>query len=340
MRSPLPNIALVPGLGCIAAGEDAAAARRNAEIALHSHLAAAQTLDAFGESEWLTEQELFEIDYWPSELYKLTLAPDPPELAGRIVVVTGAASGIGRETAFDLARRGAQLVLADRDSEGLEQTVSELSSERVAAVDGDLTEEEAVDRLVGTAVRTFGGIDAVVSNAGIATAGRLGELDLADWQRSLDVNATSHFLLTRKVLPLLERQGLGGSLVYVASKNAFSPGAGFGAYSAAKAAEVQIARIAALEGGPIAVRANVVNPDAVFAGSRLWSDEVRAERAAAHGVAPDELQAFYVSRNLLKVEVTPRDVAEAVAFLVSDRARATTGCVVTVDAGLPPAFPR
>ena len=139
---------------------------------------------------------------------------------------------------------------------------------------------------------------------------------------------------------MLDGQGIGGSLVYVASKNAFAPGAGFGAYSVAKAGLVQLARIAALEGGSIGVRANAVNPDAVFGGSRLWSDEVRRERAEAHGVAVEELEAFYAGRSLLGREVTARDVAEAVAFLVSDRSRNTTGAVIPVDGGVPGAFPR
>jgi NAD(P)-dependent dehydrogenase (short-subunit alcohol dehydrogenase family) len=154
------------------------------------------------------------------------------------------------------------------------------------------------------------------------------------------VNATAHFLLTRRVWNVLAAQGLGGSLVYVASKNAFAPGAGFGAYSAAKAAEVQVARLAALEGGAIGVRANAVNPDAVFDGTHLWSAKLRRQRAAEHGVAEDELEAFYARRNLLGHRVSTRDVAETVAFLASDRSAAITGAVIPVDGGVPTAFPR
>ena len=138
----------------------------------------------------------------------------------------------------------------------------------------------------------------------------------------------------------LREQGIGGSLVYVASKNAFAPGAGFGPYSVAKAGLVQLMRIAALEGGPLGIRANAVNPDAIFAGSKLWSDELRRERAEAHGVPLEELEAFYASRSLLGRAVTGADVAEAVAFLVSDRSRSTTGAVLPVDGGVPAAFPR
>ena len=179
-----------------------------------------------------------------------------------------------------------------------------------------------------------------MSNAGIASPGRLSELTPEAWRRSLEVNATSHFLLTRRLLPALERQGIGGSLVFVASKNAFSPGTGFGSYSAAKAAEVQLARIAALEGGPIGVRANVINPDAIFSGSRLWSDELRRGRASAHGVEVEDLERFYAERNLLGVEVRGSDVAEAAAYLLSERSSRTTGCVITVDGGVAGAFPR
>jgi NAD(P)-dependent dehydrogenase (short-subunit alcohol dehydrogenase family) len=208
------------------------------------------------------------------------------------------------------------------------------------SLQGDLTDPEVVGRLVHGAVSAYGGIDGVVLNAGVASTGMLGELDEAEWRRSLEINLTAHFALTSRVWPVLREQGIGGSLVYVASKNAFAPGAGFGPYSVAKAGIVQLARIAAIEGGPMGVRANVVNPDAIFGDSRLFSDEVRAQRAAAHGVAPQELEAFYASRSLLGTEVKASDVAESVAFLLSDRSCVTTGCVLTVDGGVAAAFPR
>jgi rhamnose utilization protein RhaD (predicted bifunctional aldolase and dehydrogenase)/NAD(P)-dependent dehydrogenase (short-subunit alcohol dehydrogenase family) len=316
---------LVPGVGCVAAGPNRGAAEARLEIAAHTHTSVAATRDRFGGASWLTDDEVRDFTEWPLELYKLTLAPPPPELEGYVAIVTGAASGIGREIAADLASRGAEVVTADLHD---------------ADVEGDLTDESVSDELVRITLGRFGGLDTVVFCAGVAAVGQLGELPDDEWRRSIEVNLTSHFLLTKRIWPVLREQGIGGSLVYVASKNAFAPGAGFAAYSVAKAGLVQLARIAALEGGPIGVRANAVNPDAVFGGSQLWSEDVRRERAAAHGVAADELEAFYASRSLLGREVTAHDVAETVAFLVSERSRNTTGAVIPVDGGVPGAFPR
>jgi len=313
---------LVPGLGCVAAGPNRRSATARLEIAAHTHASVAATRDRFSGASWLTDEEVRDFVEWPLELYKLTLAPAPPELEGHVAIVTGAASGIGKEIAADLAARGAEVVTADLHE---------------ADVEGDLTDENVADELVRITLARFGGLDAVVFCAGVAAVGRLGELSDDEWRRSIEVNLTSHFLLTTRIWPVLREQGIGGSLVYVASKNAFAPGAGFGPYSVAKAGLVQLARIAALEGGPIGVRANAV---AVFRGSQLWSEDVRRERAAAHGVAVDELEAFYAGRSLLGREVTAHDVAEAVAFLVSDRSRNTTGAVIPVDGGVPGAFPR
>lgn len=343
MLSPAPKVFLIPGFGVVTAGRDAKDAAVTAEVALHTLQVAARGKDAHGEYRSLGEEDLFHVDYWPLELYKLTLAPAPREFEGRIILVTGAASGIGRAVSRHLATLGAQLVLLDLDAAGLAVTAEKITADGGAtplSITLDLTDDRAIQCAIRQVIETFGGIDCLVSNAGIPAAGTLDDLTPEAWRRSLDVNATSHFLVTRAAMRVMRTQGLGGSIVYVASKNAFSPGAGFGAYSAAKAAQVQLARIAALEGGPDGVRANAVNPDAVFEDSGLWNEETRIARAAAHGVPVEEIEEFYAQRNLLKRTIAGRDVAEAVAFLLSDRSRATTGAVIAVDGGVAGAFPR
>ena len=341
LRDTRPAVALVPGLGTVAAGRDAREATVIAEVAARTHAVAAAVLDAFGAALPLGDRDLFDLEYWPLELAKLPTGAGR-DLEGRIVVVTGAASGIGRDIAVALGSLGAHVALADLDAGRLDDVAGtiETAGGHALSCRTDVTREQDIAALVTATIRRWGGVDGAVSNAGVAVTGRIESLGLDEWSRSLDVNATSHFLLARRLMPALRAQGIGGSLVFVASKNAFSPGEGFGAYSVAKAAEVQLARMVALEGGRDGVRSNVVSPDAVFGGSRLWDMGLREERAAAHGVAPEQLEEFYAARSLLKIPVRGVDVADAVAFCLSDRSSRMTGCVLTVDAGVPAAFPR
>ena len=341
-HDPLPRVMLVPGLGGVTSGASASEAGMLADIALHTHSVAADVVDAFGPPEPLSEVDTFEFDYWPMELYKLTLKPPPAPFAGFVAIVTGAASGIGRGTALELGRLGASLVLADLDGGALQEAaaaVGEVGAPPEVVI-GDQSDEDVVRATVRAAVRAYGGLDGIVVNAGIGVTGTLEELTLEQWDRAQRINLTSGFLLTREAMSVMRTQGVGGSLVYVASKNAFGPGAGFGAYSVSKAGMVQLMRIAALEGGPVGIRANAVNPDAVFDNSRLWDDGLREERAAAHGIAPEELEDFYAARNILKRRVTTADVAASVSFLLSDASSRTTGAVLPVDGGVAGAFPR
>jgi rhamnulose-1-phosphate aldolase/alcohol dehydrogenase len=342
-HDPMPKVMLVPGLGAITTGANHTEARVSAEIATHTHHVAETVLDHFGPAEPLSEVETFRFDYWPMELYKLAGKPAPTPFAGHIFVVTGAASGIGQGIACHLANLGASIVIADIDATGLEQTKATIVSAggpEPTMVIGDQSDPMIARESVLQAVRTFGGLDGVVANAGIGVTGLLTELTSEQWDRALRINLTSAFTLTQAAMEVLQEQGLGGSLVYVASKNAFGPGAGFGAYSVSKAGMVQLMRIAALEGGQHGIRANAVNPDAIFDNSKLWDDGLREERAAAHGIAPDTLEDFYASRNLLHRHVTTKDVAEGVAYLLSDASSRTTGAVLPIDGGVAAAFPR
>ena len=338
-----PRVVMVPGLGAITTGINQAEAKVAADIALHTHTVAATVLDTFGPPEPLAEAETFRFDYWPMELYKLSLKPAPKEFAGRVVAVTGAGSGIGRGIAMHLAANGASLVLADLDMDSLEGVGAEITGAGGAEprlVGGDQSDPLVVSSTIQCAIDYFGGIDGIVPNAGIGVPGNLDDLTLEQWELGLRVNLTSAFLLTQEAIRAFKIQGIGGAIAYVASKNAFGPGAGFGAYSASKAGMIQLMRIAAIEGGKFGIRANAVNPDAVFDNSKLWEGGLREERAAAHGIAPDELEDFYAARNLLNRRVTTVDVASSVAFLLSEKASRTTGCVITVDGGVSAAFPR
>jgi NAD(P)-dependent dehydrogenase (short-subunit alcohol dehydrogenase family) len=292
---------------------------------------------AFGHYASLTPRDAFDIEYWPLELYKLTLAPPEKELSRRVALVTGAASGIGKATARRLAAEGAHVVVTDVDAEGAAAVADEIvkatGPERALGLGLDVTSESEVRAAFEATVLTYGGLDIVVSNAGAT-------MQLDDWERSFAVNARGHFLVAREAMRLLTAQGLGGSLVFVATKNVMSPGKDFAAYSASKAAEAQLAKVLALEGAPHGIRSNIVNPDAVFQDSKLWSEEIRRERAAAQGIAVDQLEDFYRKRNLLGARILPDDVAQAVLFLASDRSAKTTGCTITVDGGVKDAFPR
>src|SRR5207248_10736164 len=204
----------------------------------------------------------------------------------------------------------------------------------------DVSDENAVAAAFLDAAREFGGIDICVSNAGIASAAPIEDTSLALWQKNMDVLSTGYFLISREAVRLLKAQGTGGSIVFVGSKNALVPSPGAVAYCTAKASELHLARCLALECAPFSIRVNVVNPDAVLRGSRIWQGEWGEQRAAQHNASPDELEAIYRERSLLKRSVYPEDVAEAIVFLAADRASKSTGNVINVDAGNAGAFTR
>ncbi|RPH84129.1 MAG: bifunctional rhamnulose-1-phosphate aldolase/short-chain dehydrogenase [Candidatus Rokuibacteriota bacterium] len=343
LLDPGPRVVLVPGLGMFTAGRDARTAGIVDDI-YHHTIDVIGNATAFGRYVSLTAKDAFDVEYWPLELYKLTLAPAEKQLARRIALVTGGGSGIGRAVARHLAAEGAHVAIGDLDADSARRVADEVTNAvgggRALGLAMDVTSEASVRAAFEATVLAWGGLDILVSNAGIAHSAPVDRMALADWERSFAVNSTGHFLVAREAMRVLIRQGLGGSLVFVATKNVMAPGKDFAAYSAAKAAEAQLAKVLALEGAPHGIRSNIVNPDAIFQDSRLWSEDIRRERAAAQGIAVEELEDFYRRRNLLGARILPEDVAEAVLFLASDRSAKTTGCTVTVDGGVKDAFPR
>ena len=342
MLDPYPAIILIPGIGMITAGKDLDSVLIAGEIYEHSIsvMRAASGLDRYVS---LPPRQAFEIEYWPLELYKLSLAPPEKELARKIALITGACGGIGQAVARRLAQAGAQVIVTDTDPEKvrlLELTINaQLKAKKALGIPMDVTAESSVRAAFQKILEGVGGLDIVVSNAGVATVAALERLSLAEWERNFAVNATGHFLVARQAMRLMKRQGLAGCFVFMVTKNVLAPGAEFGAYSASKAACAQLARIVAIEGAPFGIRSNMVNPDGVFKDSGLWS-EIKKDRAKTFGIPEAELEEHYRKRNLLQVRVEPEDIAENVLFLACQRSAKTTGAILPVDGGLREAFPR
>ncbi len=340
---PTPRIVLIPGLGMVASGPDAWGAEVSRQLYRRAISVMSGALSCGGFSS-LSPAESFAVEYWPLELYKLSLRPRPRPLAGKVAVVTGGASGIGRATALRLAEEGAHVAVLDLNGEGAAEVAAAIERrsgyQRAMAVQMDVTDEAAVQSGFERVVRRYGGVDLVVSNAGISSSAPIEDTSLELWNRNLSVLATGYFLVARAAFRTWKAQGCGGNLVFVGSKNSVAAGRNAGAYSAAKAAELHLARCLAEEGGPLGIRVNSVLPDAVLSGSSIWSSSWRQERAATYGIEEGQLEEFYRARTTLKVSVFPEDVAEAIYFLASPASAKTTGGVITVDGGVPAAYVR
>ncbi|HEX7114569.1 MAG TPA: bifunctional rhamnulose-1-phosphate aldolase/short-chain dehydrogenase [Steroidobacter sp.] len=343
MRDPNAVVYLIPAVGMITFAADKATARIAAEFYVNA-INVMRESSGVSTYRGLPEQEAFDIEYWLLEEAKLQRMPKPKALAGRVALITGGAGGIGFATARRLISEGACVVLCDIDREPLSHAETALREEfgqdAAAGVWVDVTSERAVEEAFVEAAWRFGGLDVCISNAGIASAAPIEETSLALWERNMSILSTGYFLIARRAFQLLKTQGLGGSIVFIGSKNALAASPGAAAYCTAKASELHLARCLALEGAPHGIRVNVVNPDAVLRGSRIWQGEWARQRAEQYKTSPEALEAVYRERSLLKRSVYPEDIAEAVAFFASDRSAKSTGNILNVDAGNAAAFTR
>jgi len=343
MRDPNPVVVLVPGIGRMTFAGDKTTARLAGEFYANA-INVMRGAEAIGSYVGLDEQEAFDIEYWLLEEAKLQRMPKPKPLAGRVALVTGGAGGIGAATAERLAADDACVMLVDRDADALTKAAHELEGrfgrDRIRSAVCDVTDEAQVAAAFAACAREFGGLDILVANAGIASSAPIEDTTLELWQRNYDVLAQGYFLTARAAFPLMKAQD-GGSIVFIGSKNGIAAATNASAYASAKAAALHLARCLALEGAPFGIRVNTVNPDAVIKGSRIWDGDWRRERAGAHGIdAGRELEDHYRNRSMLKRDVLPEDVAEAVYFLSGDMSAKSTGNMINVDAGNAQAFTR
>ena len=340
MRGADPAIFLVPGVGMFSFGGDSQTARVAGEfyVAAVNAIRGAEALSTYAP---ISEAEKFRIEYWVLEERKLQRRPKPKPLTGKIALVTGAGSGIGRAIAVRLREEGAVVAVTDIDGDAA-HTVSEAlgAGDHAIGIQVDVSDERAVQASIDRMVTRFGGVDIVVNSAGLSISRALLETTVEDWDRQHDVMARGSFLVSKHAARVMIAQRRGGDIVYIVSKNAVVAGPNNLAYGSAKASQAHQVRLLAAELGEHGIRVNGINPDAVVQGSGIFAGGWGAERARIYGVAEDELGRFYASRTLLKREVLPEHVANAAFCLVSGELTHTTGLIVPVDAGIVAAFLR
>lgn len=340
MRGADPAIVLIPGVGMFSYGKDKQTARVAGEFYVNA-VNVMRGAEAVSRYAPIDEAEKFRIEYWALEEAKLARMPAPKALATRVALVTGAGSGIGKAIATRLVAEGACVVVADLNADAAAAVADELGGpDKAAAITVDVTSEEQIRAAFQAAVLAFGGVDLVVNNAGISISKPLLETTAHDWDLQHDIMARGSFLVSREAARILIDQGLGGDIVYIASKNAVFAGPNNVAYSATKADQAHQVRLLAAELGAHGIRVNGVNPDGVVRGSGIFAGGWGAQRAATYGVPEEKLGEFYAQRTILKREVLPEHVANAVFALTGGELTHTTGLLVPVDAGVAAAFLR
>jgi rhamnulose-1-phosphate aldolase/alcohol dehydrogenase len=340
MRGADPAIFLIPGVGMFSFGGDSQTARVAGEFYINAInvMIGAEALSSY---QPVPEDEKFRVEYWMLEEMKLRRRPAPKPLTGKVALVTGAGSGIGRAIAEAFADAGAAVVLVDVNLESAQATSGAIGdSDRAIAIEADVTDEGAVKRSVDEAVCAYGGIDIVINNAGLSLSKSLLETTEADWDLQHDVMAKGSFLVSKHAASAMIAQAKGGDIIYIVSKNAVVAGPNNLAYGSAKASQAHQVRLLAAELGTHGIRVNGINPDGVVQGSGIFAGGWGADRAKVYGVPEEDLGKFYADRTLLKQEVLPEHVARAALALVGGALSQTTGLMIPVDSGVVPAFLR
>src|SRR5215213_9812676 len=343
MRDPNPVIILYPGVGMFAFAKDKATARIASEFYINA-INVMRGAEAISEYTSLPRQEAFDIEYWLLEEAKLQRLPKPKLLSGRIALITGSAGGIGKAIAKKFAEEGACIIINDMNEQRLEETKAEFQKQFgkdvfVTSV-LDVTNAATIEETFNATVLAFGGVDIIVNNAGLSISKPIEEHSEEDWDLLYNVLVKGQFYVTQKGIEIMRKQGLGGDVLNIVSKNSLVSGPNNAGYGSAKAAQLHLSRLNAAELGKDKIRVNVVNPDAVISGSNIWSNGWAEGRAKAYGIKVEELPAYYANRTLLNEVIEPEDIANACFAFVGGLLNKSTGNVLNVDGGVANAFVR
>jgi rhamnulose-1-phosphate aldolase/alcohol dehydrogenase len=343
LRDPYPVIILIPEYGMMSFAKNKSTARVSSEFFCNA-MNVMKGAEGISKYTGLTEKEAFRIEYWDLEEAKLKRMPLEKELAGKVALITGAAGGIGSATANKFLSEGCCVVLTDIDISALEakkeEFIKKFGKDVVHSIAMDVTSEKEVKKAVSSSINTFGGIDILVANAGFSSAALFENTSSKLWDKNMDILSKGSFLISREVYQKMIDQNNGGSIIFIASKNSLNASKGASAYSVAKSSLLHLSRSIALEGANYKIRSNVINPDAVIQGSKIWQGEWKKQRAASNKISINNVEDFYKNRSLLKVSILPQDIAEGIYFFASSKSQKSTGNIINIDGGNITSFTR
>ncbi|MFN5046065.1 MAG: bifunctional aldolase/short-chain dehydrogenase [Bacteroidota bacterium] len=343
LRDPNPVVILYPGVGMFTFAKDKQTARVASEFYINA-INVMKGAEAISSYVSLPRQEAFNIEYWLLEEAKLQRMPKPKSLSGRVALVTGSGGGIGKAIAKKFAEEGACVILSDNNLDRLNEAkaefIKQFGKDQVSGEIMDVTDVDTIEKSMNNASLAYGGIDIVVNNAGISISKSIEDHTIKDWDILYDILVKGQFFVTQKGIEIMRKQGFGGDVLNIVSKNALVSGPNNAGYGSAKAAQLHLARLNAAELGKDKIRVNIVNPDAVISGSNIWSGGWAEGRAKAYGVTVEELPAYYAARTLLGEIILPEDIANACFIYVSGLLNKSTGNILNVDGGIPASFVR